>query len=92
MTASCFLTAFACKAEISAKRPGQVNGFQSLVFLHFDTKVYFSKLDDFKSGIFFILAAPAYDEEELDDPFTAEGDNFQPCLEYFTITYHFLPV
>jgi len=45
------------------------------------------------SGILsFILAAPAYDEEELDDPFTAEGDNFQPCFEYFTITYYFMTV
>jgi len=42
--------------------------------------------------LFFISAAPAYDEEDLDDPFTAEGDNFQPCFEYLTITYYFMPM
>ena len=58
--------------------------------MQFDIKIYFA---NFINGILIsISAAPAYDEDELDDPFTAEGDNLQLCLEPLAVAYYFLTV
>ena len=60
----------------------------SVAFLYYDIIIHCDHLDDIMSGILiYISAAPANDEDELDDPYTAEGDNSQPCFEYLAITH-----